>query len=326
VDPGSHGRARSHRWQRHPPEPYLAGRHRGLQRHPVAHLAAGPGPGLGRPGPAGHGGHGDLRPRDDSHHDRRQCWPRGRHRPHRAVVRPSVRRGFLPHGVGMDRLQVPDRGRPRPPSRDGPEAEPAMKAWVRFAITAVCLVAGLLLLNARSQGHATPLRRPFDDFPTKIGAWTGQEATRLDIETLNILKVSDYVMRRYVDQAGRGLWVYLGYWESQRRGAQMHSPKNCLPGSGWDPLEATVMPLPVEGGRTIHVNRFLVQKSDQRELVLYWYRAQGDDVPGEVAAKAAMVKNAIIRNRTDGALLRVSAAVESSVAETSDRLVAFVQA
>jgi len=145
-------------------------------------------------------------------------------------------------------------------------------------------------------------------------------------ETLNILKVSDYVMRRYVDGAGRGIWVYLGYWESQRRGAQMHSPKNCLPGSGWEPLEATVMPIPVEGGRTIHVNRFLVQKSDQRELVLYWYRAQGDDVPGEVAAKAAMVKNAIIRNRTDGALLRVSAAVESSVAETSDRLVAFVQA
>ena len=201
-----------------------------------------------------------------------------------------------------------------------------MKSWVRFAITIVCLVAGLLLLNARSQGHTTPLRRPFDDFPTKIGAWTGQEATRLDIETLNILKVSDYVMRRYVDGAGRGLWVYLGYWESQRRGAQMHSPKNCLPGSGWEPLEATVMPIPVEGGRTIHVNRFLVQKSNQRELVLYWYRAQGDDVPGEVAAKAAMVKNAIIRNRTDGALLRVSAPVESSVAETSDRLVAFVQA
>ena len=201
-----------------------------------------------------------------------------------------------------------------------------MRPWMRIAITSACLVTGLLLMNARSQGHATPLRRALDDFPTRIAAWQGQEATRLDVETVNILKVSDYLMRRYVDEAGRGIWVYLGFWESQRRGAQMHSPKNCLPGSGWEPLEASVMAIPLEDGHTIHVNRFLVQKGDQRELVLYWYRAQGDDVPGEVAAKAAMVKNAIIRNRTDGALLRVSAAVETGVAETSDRLVTFVQA
>ncbi len=201
-----------------------------------------------------------------------------------------------------------------------------MKGWLRVAITSFCLVAALLLVHARSQGHATPLRRALDDFPTQIAAWEGQEATRLDIETLNILKVSDYVMRRYVDEAGRGVWVYLGYWESQRRGAQMHSPKNCLPGSGWEPLEASVVTIPVDDGRSIQVNRFLVQKNDQRELVLYWYRAQGEDVHGEVAAKAAMVKNAIIRNRTDGALVRVSAAVEGGVPETSDRLVAFVQA
>ncbi len=201
-----------------------------------------------------------------------------------------------------------------------------MKGWLRVAITSFCLVAALLLVHARSQGHATPLRRVLDDFPTQIAAWKGQEATRLDIETLNILKVSDYVMRKYVDEAGRGIWVYLGYWESQRRGAQMHSPKNCLPGSGWEPLEASVVTIPVDDGRSIQVNRFLVQKNDQRELVLYWYRAQGEDVHGEVAAKAAMVKNAIIRNRTDGALVRVSAAVEGGVPETSDRLVAFVQA
>jgi EpsI family protein len=201
-----------------------------------------------------------------------------------------------------------------------------MRSGLRVAITSACLVVALLLVHARSQGQGTPLRHTLDDFPTRIAAWHGREATRLDVETLNVLKVSDYVMRKYVDEAGQGIWVYVGYWESQRRDAQMHSPKNCLPGSGWEPLEASVMAIPIAGGRTIHVNRFLVQKADQRELVLYWYRAQGEDVPGEVAAKAAMVKNAIIRNRTDGALVRLSAAVESSVPETSARLVAFVQA
>jgi EpsI family protein len=187
-------------------------------------------------------------------------------------------------------------------------------------------VAALVTVHSRSHGHATPLRRNLDDFPTQVGAWQGREVTRLDVETLNVLKVSDYIMRRYVDAGGPGIWLYLGYWESQRRGAQMHSPKNCLPGSGWEPVEATIVPITVGAGHTIHVNRFVVQKGDQRELVLYWYRAQGEDVPGEVAAKAAMVKNAIARNRTDGALVRVSAPVTTSVNETSARLTTFVQA
>jgi len=200
-----------------------------------------------------------------------------------------------------------------------------MTTRLRIVVTTACLLGAILMVHVRSQGHATPLRRNLDDFPTRIGAWQGHEATRLDVETLNVLKVSDYVMRRYVDDAGRGIWVYVGYWQSQRRGAQMHSPKNCLPGAGWEPTDVSVLAIPVAGGRTIHVNRFLVRKQEQRELVLYWYRAQGEDVPGEVAAKAAMVKNAIIRNRTDGALVRISAALGPSEPATSDRLVAFIQ-
>ncbi len=197
---------------------------------------------------------------------------------------------------------------------------------IRIGVSLLCLMASALVLKTSTQGEAVPLRRTLDEFPTTIGGWRGQEATVLEVEVLNILRVSDYLMRRYVDASGRAAWLYIGYWETQRKGAQIHSPKNCLPGSGWEPLEASSLAISLPGGRLLPVNRFVIQKAGEREVVLYWYRAQGQDVAGEVSAKISMVTSAITRHRTDGALVRVSSSVNGTVAETSDRLVSFVRA
>jgi len=134
-------------------------------------------------------------------------------------------------------------------------------------------------------------------------------------------------MRRYVDSGGRSLWLFVGFWQTQRKGAQPHSPKNCLPGGGWEPLEATllVVPLPRPYG-PITVNRFLLQKDSAQQLVFYWYHSQGRAVAGEVAARVELVRNSILRNRTDGALVRITSPIYGSVSETSERLVSYVQA
>jgi EpsI family protein len=197
---------------------------------------------------------------------------------------------------------------------------------IRVGVSLLCLMASALVLKTSTQGEAVPLRRTLDEFPTTIGGWRGQEATVLEVEVLNILRASDYLMRRYVDASGRAAWLYIGYWQTQRKGAQIHSPKNCLPGSGWEPLEASSLAISLPGGRLLPVNRFVIQKGGEREVVLYWYRAQGEDVAGEVSAKISMVTSAITRHRTDGALVRVSSSVDGTVAETSDRLVSFVRA
>lgn len=171
------------------------------------------------------------------------------------------------------------------------------------------------------------MRKPFEAFPEMVGGWKGQEDGVLDSEVLGILKVDDYLMRRYVDGAGRSLWLYVGYWATQRKGAQMHSPKNCLPGGGWEPLEFSRLAIDLPGGRdSITVNRYVIQKDRNMQVVLYWYDSQGRAIPGEVQAKIAMVRNSIVRNRTDGALIRVSSPVSDGVAETTDRLVAYVRA
>jgi EpsI family protein len=188
------------------------------------------------------------------------------------------------------------------------------------------LVAALLFVQLRSHGEAVPPRKPLDTFQRALAGWQPRESNIFPDDIRNILKASDYVMRRYGDAAGRSLWLFIGYWETQRKGAQPHSPQNCLPGSGWEPLDVGRVTIPLAAGASMTVNRVLIQKDQQQQLVFYWYRAQGTAVASELDAKLHMMKNAIVRNRTDGALIRVSSPIYGSVAATSAQLTAFLQA
>jgi EpsI family protein len=198
---------------------------------------------------------------------------------------------------------------------------------IRAVVAAVLLLGALLILQFRSTGEAVPIRKNFDTFPSTVATWRERQSSNLDLEIVNLLKVNDYAMRRYSDRDGRTLWLYIGYWATQRKGAQIHSPRNCLPGGGWEPIEASrlVVPLPAPYG-PIEVNRYLIQKDRDQQVVLYWYQSQGKAVAGELAAKIEMVRSAITRNRTDGALVRVSTPVTGGVAEATDSLVRYVQA
>ena len=202
-----------------------------------------------------------------------------------------------------------------------------MTLSIRAAIAAVLLLGALLILQFRSTGEAVPIRKGFDTFPATIATWQERQSNNLDPEIMNVLKVNDYVMRRYANRDGRTLWLYIGYWATQRKGAQIHSPRNCLPGGGWEPIEASrlavALPAPYP---PIEVNRYLIQKDRDQQVVLYWYQSQGKAVAGELAAKLEMVRSAITRNRTDGALVRVSAPVSGGIAETTSSLVRYVQA
>jgi EpsI family protein len=203
-----------------------------------------------------------------------------------------------------------------------------MTQSARLIVTGTLLLAAFGVLQLRSAGEAVPIRKALDGFPEAIGDWRTRQDSALQTEIVNVLKIDDYLMRRYVDRAGNSLWLYVGYWGSQHRGAaQVHSPRNCLPASGWEPIEASRIAIEVPGPRrTLTVNRYLIQKDRQMQVVMYWYHAQGVPVAGEIPAKIHMVRSAFWRNRTDGALVRVSGQVSESVSATSDRLIRYVQA
>jgi EpsI family protein len=208
-----------------------------------------------------------------------------------------------------------------------PWGDRAMTPRSRVVISLSLLLTALLAVRLYSHGEAVPLRQNLDRFPADLGAWQGREANLLEDEVVNILKVKDYLIRRYVDAAGQSTWLYIGYHDTQRRGAQFHSPKNCLPGGGWEPVRVDRVPIDVAASaRAIVVNRYLIQKDDQRQLVVYWYQLQGRAIAGELGAKIQMVRGAMTRNRTDGALIRISSPIYGSPEQTFAVQAGFVQA
>src|SRR5712691_8790631 len=119
-----------------------------------------------------------------------------------------------------------------------------MNQAARVSVSLIILVGALLVLQLRSTGEAVSLRKPLDSFPATLGEWQGRGGVIFSPPILAKLKLTDYVMRDYVDAAGRGLNLYIGYWDNQRRGAGIHSPKHCLPGAGWEPVEASLVTIP----------------------------------------------------------------------------------
>jgi EpsI family protein len=197
---------------------------------------------------------------------------------------------------------------------------------VRLSISTALLLTALLVLQFRSSGEAVPIRKSLDLFPADLGRWHGRPDTALEPQIVNQLKVNDYLMRRYVHDSGQSLWLYIGYWATQRKGADFHSPKNCLPAGGWEPVEASHITIDLPAPHpSITVNRYVIQKDRSVQVVLYWYQTHGVAIASEVDAKIELVRGAITRNRTDGALVRVSSVVAGSPQETTERLAEYVR-
>jgi EpsI family protein len=147
----------------------------------------------------------------------------------------------------------------------------------------------------------------------------------LDPASLRVLGVDDYANRRYVSSAGRLVGLYIGYYASQRQGDTIHSPQNCLPGAGWQPVESSSETLS-SAGAPVTVNRYVVQKGLDRQVVLYWYEGRGRIVANEYLNKFWLIADAARLHRTNGALVRIMAPVAVEQASAGRTAVDFAQA
>ena len=194
----------------------------------------------------------------------------------------------------------------------------------RFTITAGLLSGALILLHSVSHGETIVPHQALRELPYIIGSWSGQEYP-LSEQVLHAVNVSDYTNRVYSTPGIAPVQLYVGFYGSQKTGDTIHSPKNCLPGSGWDPVRAGQATIAVAGGRQIVVNEYVIQRDQDKQLVLYWYQARGRVIASEYAAKFWMVTDAVSKNRTDGALVRVITPVANNEAAAQARLVSFTQ-
>ena len=178
---------------------------------------------------------------------------------------------------------------------------------LRFALAALLIAATAIFLQARTHSEVFPPRLPLKTFPVQLDSWTSSDIS-IDKEVLAVLGPGDFLLRIYQDREQRQPFVglFIAYFQSQRAGDTIHSPKNCLPGAGWSPLESTRITLAMPGREPFPATRYVIAKGDSRQVVLYWYWAHDRGVASEYWAKFYLVKDSIQMNRSDGALVRIT--------------------
>ena len=187
----------------------------------------------------------------------------------------------------------------------------------RFLPVAILLIATAVFLQGRTRGEALPQRQPLQSFPLQVGNWQGTDLA-IPEESLQILGPGDYMLRAYESQAmpQPPVSLFIAYVPSQRAGDTIHSPKNCLPGHGWSPLQSGRVMLSTSSHAPFPVNRYVVGRGEARQLVLYWYWAHDRGVASEYWAKYYLVADSIRMNRSDGSLVRLM--TDMTPGETAD--------
>ena len=179
-------------------------------------------------------------------------------------------------------------------------------------VTVLLLVQAALLYSA-IRPEIVPPSRPLESMPTTLGSWHLAQTGVIEQEVLDVLKADDILNGIYCNsdspdctRTGQGAASLLvAAFRTQRNGKTPHSPKNCLPGSGWVPLSSEDITIDVGRAVPITVNRYLIAFGSEKQLVLYWYQSRDRAVANEYKAKFWVMADAIRLNRTDTALVRV---------------------
>lgn len=197
-------------------------------------------------------------------------------------------------------------------------------------ILIICSVL-LLTLGSRMWLNAEPphpSRLELSAFPRQMGEWQTVNDTLLTEDVSSVLKADDYLLRDFRRADGTAANLFVAYYKTQHAGEAMHSPKNCLPGSGWTPTLSDTVVLDKINGKDVRVNRYVIEKDRSRALAIYWYQEGGRVISNEYAGKIFLVWDALRTGRRDGAIVRVVLPLENdhSLDETTDRALALARA
>lgn len=189
----------------------------------------------------------------------------------------------------------------------GPPIErPLSRSFVAGAVAVVAIAAAGWLLPERTE--ATPARSSFVEFPVQIDSWSGRRGS-IERVYLDALQLDDYLMNDYARRSGNPINLYVAYYGSQRKGQSAHSPRSCLPGGGWQMREfgQRILPFTLRDGTAMRVNRALIELGSSRQIVYYWFQQRGRIITNEYLVKWYIFWDALTRNRSDGALVRITA-------------------
>lgn len=181
---------------------------------------------------------------------------------------------------------------------------------VRLFAPAAVLIAGCLLQAGVRRQHGAPLVHPLAVLPVALAGYGGWERPMTEAER-QVVGASDYLFRIFGRDSVPAFSVYVGYYDRQATGRTIHSPRNCLPGSGYQTVEAGTATLDVEGQPVI-VNRYIVADGASQALVYYWYQGRGRVAHNEYLVKWDLLRDAVLHGRSEEALVRIVVPVRAA--------------
>ena len=197
-------------------------------------------------------------------------------------------------------------------------------------IVTVCLILqGIVFYTVALRAENAPPTAPLSSFATDIAGWQMYKDVKIEQETLDVLKADDTLNRIYLNpERNANVYFFVAFFKTQRTGQAPHSPKNCLPGNGYEPLESGPISVTVPGrSEPVRINRYLTARGDEKSVTLYWYQSHDRIIAGEFAAKFWLIADSIRYHRSDTALVKVVVPVRGGDADAATRTaVAFVKA
>jgi EpsI family protein len=179
-------------------------------------------------------------------------------------------------------------------------------------VPAILLGLGILLLLGVDRQRAMPLRAPLTGIPIRIMDYQGRDLP-VTAEEQRVAGMNSFVFREYRADSASAFSVYVGYYEQQTQGRTIHSPRNCLPGAGWEPLAVSDREIGL-GTDRVKVRRYVLAKDSKRALVYYWYQGRGRISSNEYKVKWELLRDAALRGRSEEALVRIVLPLEGSEA------------
>ena len=185
----------------------------------------------------------------------------------------------------------------------------------RLFVPAVIMAAGCLLLFGVRRQQAAPLTEPLRTMPVDLAGTEGRDR-EMSAEERRATAVTDYVFRTFGPDSATAFSLYVGYYQKQATGRSIHSPRNCLPGVGWQTVESGKATVQVDG-RLLTVNRYILANGPSQALVYYWYQGRGRVAHNEYTVKWDLLRDAVARGRSEEALVRVVVPIRRAPGYTS---------
>lgn len=213
---------------------------------------------------------------------------------------------------------------PPPVETTGAASIPALQPSAARMSPAPLLAGGVLLVLAALAAPSVaphdfppPARQSLLDFPLQLGEWEGVSSV-MERQYLDALQLDDYALADYSAVEKAPVNLYVAYYLSPKKGRSSHSPRQCIPGGGWEitSFEPLRLDRRSDMTRSLDVNRLVIQKGGQKQIVYYWFKQRERWITSEYRVKFFLFWDSLTRHRADGALVRLVSTVNAGETES----------